>query len=248
MIELDYKFHDSPTETPVEYNEEDFGTFFKFMLGRGLMPGEGEEGNCTANPAETMEVFVEPFLAFIDGRYIENDTQRTLTVGSSGGSDRIDRVVLKLNTTDKKAELYVKEGTSTPPALDANELSFFQIEVDAEVTDIFDADIIDERNDYTVCGYGQPYGWLIRQRVVTAPREDEIIRDGDGNITETNHYIPVKNGGNLRWKEEISRDGDGNITQIDRTAYADDGSTVVHTSKETITRDGDGNATGVVTE
>lgn len=259
MVELVSRFYDSTEEDKREYSAGQWSEVFKFLAGNGVMPGEGKEFNVRQYDPVQMKVYVDSGVCFIQGRFGLLSAMAELDIEPAHVTyNRIDRVVLRLNLTSDKRKITLEVKTGTPTASPTApeltrtetiwEISVAKITVAKGVTSINNANITSERNDYTVCGYSLPFGWLVAQRTITAPREDEIVRDGDGNITETRHYIPQKNGGTLRWKEVLTRDGEGNITKITRTAYANDGITVVHTAVETITRDQYGSITGVVTE
>ncbi len=258
MIELESRFYDSTQDDPREYSAGQWSEVFAFLAGNGVMPGEGTEFKVTEYNPVQMKVNVGAGVCFIKGRYGRLTNATELAIPDADPTyDRIDRIVLKLdlNTNARKTTLEVKQGTPAetpaPPSLErtetVHEISIAQIYVTAGTVTITNSDITDEKNNYDVCGFSLPFGWLVNQRIITAPREDIINRDANGDITNTEHYIPNQATGVLRWKEIYTRDSDGNIIQVDRYAYADDGVTIVLHSTEVITRDANGNIIGVVT-
>lgn len=257
MVELISRFYDSTEDDIREYSAGQWSEVFQFLAGNGVMPGEGKEFNVRQYDPVQLKVYVDPGVCFIRGRYGRLPSTEELSLEPAHSSyDRIDRVVLGVNlmSDGRNMKLYVKTGVAAPepeaPALERTdtlyELSLSRITVGAGATYITDSNIVDERNDHELCGYSLPFGWLVSQRVITAPREDRIIRDSNGNIIETRHYIPDEATGVLRWKETITRNSNNLITKIVHVSYADDGVTIVHKAEEIISRGSSGSITGVV--
>lgn len=104
--------------------------------------------------------------AWINGHYYYNDTVYTgLTVPTAptGSNKRIDRVVLRLDTSvnSRTIKLALKQGTAaanpTAPALnrsgDIYEIALADIYIDAAQTEITVLDIVDQRENENVCGW-----------------------------------------------------------------------------------------------
>ena len=255
-IELVSRFYDSTHDDEREYSADEWSEVFSFLAGNGVMPGEGKEFNIRQFDPVQMKVFVDPGVCFIRGRYGRLSSTEELSLEPAHSSyDRIDRVVLGVNLMpdSRNMKLYVKTGIAAPepeaPALERtdtlHELSLSRITVGAGVTYVTDSDIVDERNDHKLCGYSLPFGWLVSQRVTTAPREDRIIRDSNGNIIEIRHYIPDEATGVLRWKETIIRHSNGDIHTVTKIAYSKEG-IEVHRATETFDRNDEGLITKVV--
>lgn len=100
--------------------------------------------------------------AYINLHTIHNTTVLELTVsGSNGTLPRIDRVVLRNDETERKASIFILEGTYSsnpqPPELTNNETiqekCLAEIYVAAGAVAITQADITDTRADKALCGF-----------------------------------------------------------------------------------------------
>lgn len=100
--------------------------------------------------------------AWINAHTIHNTTPLTLDVSQASGTlDRIDRVVLRNDETERKPSVYILEGSfsSNPKAPELTNTEAIQekclaeIYVHAGAVAITQADITDTREDETVCGF-----------------------------------------------------------------------------------------------
>lgn len=130
------------------------------MIGNGYAAGVDEELVVIASSPAAMTVEAQPGIAWVQGAaysIVEGGGNVVLAVGpNTSGSTRHDRVVLRLDFTAETLGLVLKQGTTSPPALqrdtDAYELSLADIAVADGATSIASGDITDERPDFSVCG------------------------------------------------------------------------------------------------
>ena len=143
-----------------KYNADDISNFFVKLISDGVFATPATCMQVTAGTG--LNVSVAAGWGFIKCRWVCNTAPYSLTLDAADVLlPRIDRIVMRLDMTDRLIEIVVKKGTaaSTPtaPALTRNdsvwELSLAQIAVAANATAISQADITDERNDSDVCGY-----------------------------------------------------------------------------------------------
>lgn len=143
-----------------KYNADDISNFFVKLISDGVFATPATCMQVTAGTG--LNVSVAAGWGFIKCRWVCNTAPYPLALDAADVLlPRIDRIVMRLNMTDRLIEIAVKKGTaaSSPiaPALTRNddvwELSLAQIAVAANATAISQADITDERNDSDVCGY-----------------------------------------------------------------------------------------------
>lgn len=125
--------------------------------GNGVL--YGELNNLQVAPASpaSMNVVVGTGRAYIKGFWYENSSSLTLAVGSNNsGATRYDRVVLQLDRSTDKISAVVRQGSSTPPALQRDsryyEISLAKITVANGATQITSNEITDERFSADVGG------------------------------------------------------------------------------------------------
>ncbi|MBO9596706.1 MAG: hypothetical protein J7559_02620 [Cohnella sp.] len=151
-------FFDTTPEDPREYPAREFAEYFARFVGNGIFGGGT---TLKVGTSTGLKVSVALGYGWINGyMYSLYDAPETLTLDAAAGADRIDRIVLRLDTSISKRSVVVavKKGTSAtaPPALtragDVYELSLAQVIVRNGSATISGADITDERLDNTVCG------------------------------------------------------------------------------------------------
>lgn len=145
-----------------KYNADDISNYFLKLISNGVF----------ATPATAMQVQessgmtvgVSAGWGFINCKWINNDSPYLLTLDAADVVlNRIDRIVLRLNTADsaRNITIAVHKGkpasTPTAPNLtranDVYELSLAQVYIAAGATAITQDNISDERANTSVCGY-----------------------------------------------------------------------------------------------
>lgn len=144
-----------------KYDADDIGNYFLKLISDGVFATPATAMQVTAVSGMTVQVAAG--WGFIKCKYLNNTAAAQFTLANADVVlNRIDRVVMRLDTANRTMSLAVKQGTaaSTPtaPALTRVtggvwELSLAQIYVGAGVTTITQANITDERADTSLCGY-----------------------------------------------------------------------------------------------
>src|SRR5690625_2950819 len=118
MAEL-YRFFNSTPDDKRTYQATDFAQFFTNFLCNGFFDCLG------LTPSDSMVVGVRSGSAMIEGHQYTNTDTKDLTVdGADSTNDRIDRVVLRLDSnTDKRyIKAFIKKGETSgnpvPPELE----------------------------------------------------------------------------------------------------------------------------------
>ena len=141
------------------YNALDITGYFDKIIGNGVF----------VNPANSLQilsgsglqVICKPGKGWIDGHYIINDADLPITLDSADVTlNRIDRIVFRLDKTNREMAIVVKKGTAaTNPVApgvtrttEIKEYSLATIYVAKQATTITQANITDTRLDSTVCG------------------------------------------------------------------------------------------------
>lgn len=146
------------------YSAADYCDNLATIIKNGVQYSSADDLKVTAYNKMTVAVAVGR--AWINGHYYYNDTVFTeleLATAPTGTNKRIDRVVLRLDTTEsvRSIKLAILTGTAaaTPaaPALTRSgniyELCLADILVGAAVTEITNANITDQRENGSVCGW-----------------------------------------------------------------------------------------------
>lgn len=145
-----------------QYSASDFREYFDKLLDGGIVGDVGNELEVKAQAEANKSVYVDTGAVFIKGAMRIVETTTTLAISENiSGNARIDRIVARVNYSDRKIEFVVLEGTpaASPiaPALargsSAWELSLAQVFVSDGFNSIAEGDITDERSDETLCGY-----------------------------------------------------------------------------------------------
>ena len=156
------QFFDSVEDDRV-YTADDFARFFRYLYTNGIKGG-GYNLHVTAGTG--LQARIDYGTAMINGYayFLEEDGGGTKTVSlqAADGQPRVDRIVLRLDTSNPERRVYLAaiKGTPgpspSPPTLtrDSNvyELSLARISVPASAASISSGNITDERYDPAVCG------------------------------------------------------------------------------------------------
>lgn len=143
------------------YNAEEFAEYFRQILTTGVLD-TGDNLRVYANGTDRI-ARIKPGKAWIEGYFYKLTEELELPLEEAHGTyDRIDRIVLRLNTSTESRNIkaFVKTGelslTPEPPALiregNIYEISLAQIFILHNTTSIPVDNVTDERLDSTVCG------------------------------------------------------------------------------------------------
>ena len=146
------------------YLAEDFATCMTGLVRNGVIVKSTDNTpqlKVTKGSAGTMQLHVSKGRAWINGYWFENTADLILEAPAFDLSQRrMDAVVLRLDYTQRKISIYIKQGTpgsqpSVPIQRDSEAYELFLAVYDSDPTDvdITDVVIIDERGFSDVCGY-----------------------------------------------------------------------------------------------
>lgn len=141
------------------YKAEDWAWYFATFIANGVFPKPSDGLQVIAYSG--MEIKVNAGYAFINGYAFRNPVSQTITLETAeGAQNRIDRIVLRWDLTQRDIYLAVLKGTpSAKPQATAItrtteiwELALADIYVGKGVTAIRTANITDQRFNSSVCG------------------------------------------------------------------------------------------------
>lgn len=142
-----------------KYSAEDWAAYFALFLSNGVFYSSADRLKVTAY--EGMKVKVGKGAGFIAGRMYILEADTTITLDTADGAlNRIDRIVLRCDYTNRLITIAVKKGSysasPTAPELtrdaDAYELALADVYVAAGVVTITTANITDQRLNTVLCG------------------------------------------------------------------------------------------------
>ena len=142
------------------YKAEDFAQYFATFIGNGIFVKPSDCLQIIAVSNST-DVIVRPGKAWINGFYLINDEDYTLSISAGDRIlNRIDRVVIRLDFTQRKMSVEVKRGalSASPVAptlkrdADAHELALADIYLAKGALTISQASITDTRLNNNLCG------------------------------------------------------------------------------------------------
>lgn len=143
-----------------KYKAEDFANFFNSLVTNGVFPNPSSNVQVLAN--NNMTVTIKVGKAWINGYCYYNDSDFVLPISVADGVlNRIDRVVLRLDTAGRAIKAVIKKGVfaSTPIAKDLQrdadgfELGLADIYIGKGVTSISQVNITDLRMNTSLCGW-----------------------------------------------------------------------------------------------
>lgn len=141
------------------YRAEEWAEYFASFIGNGVFPVPSTSLQVVAGSG--MAVAVKTGKAWINGYFYYNTSDLPVTLATADGVlNRIDRIVVRWDLTERKISVAVKSSTpaTSPvaPALqrdaDAYEVCLADVLVGAGVTAISQANITDRRLDGSLCG------------------------------------------------------------------------------------------------
>lgn len=154
-------FFDTTADDPRDYPAREFAEYFARFVGNGIFSG-GTKLKVSATGTNA-NVKIETGFGWINGYlYSVYDEALTLTVQPATNADRIDRVILRLDTSTpvRAIRALILQGnpaaSPTVPAItrsgDIYDLSLAQILVKANTSVVLPENITDERLNSAVCG------------------------------------------------------------------------------------------------
>lgn len=154
-----------------KYNADDISDFYLSFLSSGVMVETGNELQVVADGG--FNIIVIGGWAYINAKYIHNTTDYSLTLSQPSQNTRIDRIVLRLDTSlsGRQISIAVKQGeqseSPSAPVLtregDIWELSLARITIRANADEIKQSDITDERSVSSLCGFTRIKSGLIEE-------------------------------------------------------------------------------------
>lgn len=142
-----------------KYSAEDWAAYFALFLSNGIFYSSANKMKVVENDGMTLTVVKGA--GFINGRMFSMDTDFKVTLDTADGVlNRIDRIVLRCNYTDRKIEIVTIKGSySENPIVpditrdaDAYDLVLADVYVGAGVITITAANITDQRLNTELCG------------------------------------------------------------------------------------------------
>lgn len=153
--------YDSSTQTyDRTYSAEQMSMYFKGLVSDGVIANVGDMMQVSAYSG--MSLHVGTGRAFVNSRWLQNDTVMTVTLDAAHATlPRIDEVIARLNYANRLIEITVRKGSAaaTPvaPGVLRNdvyyEMVLAEVYVHPGTTEITTANITDKRPDQNVCGY-----------------------------------------------------------------------------------------------
>lgn len=189
-------FFDSTADDMREYPARDFAEYFARFVTNGVFNG-GQYLNPTAS-GQDANISLSPGYAWINGYvYSIYDSPLVLPIEPAAALDRIDRIVLRLDTSTpvRSIRALVVQGlpasNPVPPSLvrsgNIYDLSIAQVRVPANSTIITQANITDERLNQDVCGLVNS---LIRVDTATFQAQwDAFMQDIQNQGFATTSYV-----------------------------------------------------------
>ncbi|QRN84832.1 hypothetical protein JR334_07540 [Clostridia bacterium] len=144
------------------YSSLDWRSYFSSLLEDGIIGGIGNELKVKPQSAPNKTVYVDTGAIFMSGAMrLLVDVTNLSVADNTSGEPRIDRIVARLNLTNRKIEFAVRQGSASespnPPELIQNgitwELSLAQVYLANGFSTITIGVIADERGSEDLCGY-----------------------------------------------------------------------------------------------
>ncbi len=146
-----------------KYDADDISNYFLKLISNGVFATPADAMQIQATTG--MKVKVTPGWAFINCKWLRLDNDYYITIDKADVRyDRVDRIVLRLDPSDdvRAITIQVKKGDAKEKTTIKNlervkngvwELSLGYVWVNANVTEIRQSNIIDERANTEVCGF-----------------------------------------------------------------------------------------------
>lgn len=178
------------------YNAADITSYFDKIIGNGVFVNPANSLQILASSG--LQVICKPGKGWIDGYYIINDADLPLTIETADVSlNRIDRIVFRLDTTNRNMSIVIKTGTpaTTPVAPEVTrteeikEYSLATIYVAKQAIAITQANITDTRLDSNVCGKVTSLIDQVDTSDLYAQWEDAYIRYYEESTKQFNNWF-----------------------------------------------------------
>lgn len=181
------------------YQAEFFSRYFSSFISNGVFGGDSTSFQVVENSG--MSLRVKGGRAFINGYFCYSDEDIILNLDESDGlEDRIDRIVLQLNLSDREISLKILKGDiKTPPEAteitrsgDIYELAIADILIEAGTPNIENSKITDLRLNNELCGFVTH----VLEKVDTTTLYNQIQED-------LKEFKEVEEANFLKWFEDI---------------------------------------------
>lgn len=144
------------------YGATDMSHYYEGLISDGVLENFGRGCKVLAN--NDMSVSITPGKAYINGRYIQIDSNEVLTLDQASSSlNRIDAIVLRFDNSQAVRNIVptVKKGEpATSPLIpvlektsEAKEICLATVYVKALATSFTDAYVTDQRPNTSLCGF-----------------------------------------------------------------------------------------------
>lgn len=143
------------------YMADQFAGYFSKFIGNGVFVTPASQLKVVPKVGE-MAIAVSAGDAYINGYWYKNDSFLYKNLNNASGTyARIDRVVVRLDYTQRNAYIAILEGTpaASPAPVDLTrnsdvyEIALADVVVEAAAIEIKDENIADRRNNADLCGY-----------------------------------------------------------------------------------------------
>lgn len=191
-----------------EYSAQEFTDYFKTLINTGIMKSAGNQLAVTSNGSSMMTT-IDTGIAFILGRYYENDSIKELIHDTESlGNSRIDRVVIRmdLSTEARYVKAFIKKGvpSSNPVPLQLTqtqniyEISLAQVRIVGGQTFLAKDAITDERGTDIICP------WAVSD--ILPSYNDNALAELTNrfNAHEGNNVSHVTNAERISWNDKKS--------------------------------------------
>lgn len=228
-----------------QYSSSEWRNYFGTLFSNGVVMNNANDLAVKPQASPNKTVYVDTGVSVINGAMrILTETVNLTLADNASGNPRIDRIVSRLNYTDRKIEFAVKQGTPAaspePPALTRTssvwEISLAQIVLINGYTTITATEIADERIDENVCGYSRTMymqAFDDENNLLKYDRDVTVVDDMD-NPTEVQYKRP--HDASLFLKVVYSNpDGSGRYQTVTEQYHLTDGATVYKNIVYTLT-------------
>ena len=135
------------------YVAQQFADYFKLFVGNGVFASPTNQLKVIAGGGLT--VIVMAGLAFINGMWYHNDSNKTITLSANTGSSaRTDSIKVRYNDALRSISvLGFENDVSTTKGTNIYDLKLAEVVVQPSAVSILNSNITDTRPDETVCGF-----------------------------------------------------------------------------------------------
>lgn len=143
-----------------EYGQDEFSRYFDNIYQSGISIDDNNNLSFKVYTDENNKIKVDAGFSIIKGFYLYNDSTKTLNIERNQNFDRIDRIVIRLNLSDKIIKIIDKQGEATSNPI-APELQRDNLIYELSLAQIFvpkqgNISVTDERFRKNLCGAIRP--------------------------------------------------------------------------------------------